>query len=110
MTIQRLLIAASLGFMSITAHATEIGISAQDTYLKVQGADAKVLFVDVRDPVEIMFVGFTVLFAYLAVQKWRIESVKDILADRELDALSRPATARAARNTDQPAVAGGSED
>lgn len=58
----------------------------------------------------VMFVGFTVLFAYLAVQKWRIESVKDILADRELDALSRPATARAARNTDQPAVAGGSED
>lgn len=58
----------------------------------------------------VMFVGFTLLFAYLAVQKWRVESVKDILADRELDALSRPATARAARNTDQPAVAGGSED
>lgn len=79
MTIQRLLIAASLGFMAIAAHATEIGISAQDTYLKVQGADAKVLFVDVRDPVEIMFVGFTdevhvnIPFLFVDRTQWNAE-------------------------------------
>lgn len=56
---KRLLVAASLSFLTITAHAVEIGISAQDTYNKVQLEGEKVLFVDVRDPVEIMFVGFT---------------------------------------------------
>lgn len=56
---KRLLIAASLSFMAVTASAVEIGISAQDTYDKVQLEGEKVLFVDVRDPVEIMFVGFT---------------------------------------------------
>lgn len=56
---KRLFIAASLGLMALTASAVEIGISAQDTYAKVRQDGAKVLFVDVRDPVEIMFVGFT---------------------------------------------------
>lgn len=41
------------------SQAPDIGITAQDTYAKVQQADAKVLFVDVRDPVEVMFVGFS---------------------------------------------------
>ncbi len=36
-----------------------MGISATDAYAKVQKQDNKVLLVDVRDPVEIMFVGFT---------------------------------------------------
>ena len=56
---KRWLIAATLGFMALTAHAVEIGISAEETYAKVQQANDKVLFVDVRDPVEIMFIGFT---------------------------------------------------
>ena len=42
-----------------TGQTLDIGITAQDTYAKVQQADAKVLFVDVRDPVEVMFVGFS---------------------------------------------------
>jgi len=56
---KRLLIALSFGLCALSANAAEIGISPQDAYAKVQQADAKVLFVDVRDPVEIMFVGFT---------------------------------------------------
>lgn len=55
---KRLLIAASLALFALSANAADIGISAQDAYAKVRQPDAKVLFVDVRDPVEIMFVGF----------------------------------------------------
>lgn len=51
-------IAATLGFITLTANAIEIGILAQDAYAKVQQAHAKVLLVDVRDPIEIMFTGF----------------------------------------------------
>ncbi len=56
---KRLLIAAALGFASLAAHAADLGISAQDTYAKIQNDEKNVLFIDVRDPVEIMFVGFS---------------------------------------------------
>jgi rhodanese-related sulfurtransferase len=56
---KHLFIAAALGFLVMTANASDSGITAQETYAKVQQADARVLLVDVRDPVEIMFVGFT---------------------------------------------------
>lgn len=56
---KRLLLVAALGLTALGAHAVDIGISAADTLAKVQQADSKVLFVDVRDPVEVMFVGFT---------------------------------------------------
>jgi len=56
---KRLLIATALGFASLAAQAAELAISAQDTYAKIQRNERNVLFIDVRDPVEIMFVGFT---------------------------------------------------
>jgi rhodanese-related sulfurtransferase len=56
---KRLLTSLFLGLLALTSQAADIGITAQDTYTKVQPVDAKVLFVDVRDPIEIMFVGFT---------------------------------------------------
>jgi len=56
---KRLLLAAVLGCGVLGAQAVELGISAQEAYAQVQKADSKVLFVDVRDPVEVMFVGFT---------------------------------------------------
>ncbi|MOA32264.1 Rhodanese-like domain protein [compost metagenome] len=34
-------------------------MTAQEVYTRVQQNDATLLFVDVRDPVEVMFVGFT---------------------------------------------------
>lgn len=58
----------------------------------------------------VCFAGFTMLFAYLLIQKYRIEVVRDRLADREMDALLAPQTAEArvtlARTGD---VSGGSE-
>lgn len=45
--------------MGMAANASDGAITAQETYVKVQQVPAKVLLVDVRDPVEIMFVGFT---------------------------------------------------
>jgi len=56
---KRLLLAAVLGCGVLGAQAVDLGISAQEAYAQVQKADSKVLFVDVRDPVEVMFVGFT---------------------------------------------------
>lgn len=56
---RKILIAVAIGFASLTAHAADIGISAKETYAKIQQAEQNVLFLDVRDPVEIMFVGST---------------------------------------------------
>ena len=56
---KRLLIAAAIGFASLTAQAADMAISAADTYTRIQQGERNVLFIDVRDPVEIMFVGFT---------------------------------------------------
>lgn len=76
---KRLFIAAAIGFSSLAAHAVDIAISAADTHARIQQADHKVLFVDVRDPVEIMFVGFSdavdVNIPYLLVDRtqWNAE-------------------------------------
>ena len=56
---KRFIAAAALGLFALVAHATELGISAKEAYEKVRQPNAKILFLDVRDPVEIMFVGFT---------------------------------------------------
>lgn len=57
--LKKMLLAVLLGASAWVAQAVELGISAQDTYAQVQKADSKVLFVDVRDPLEVMFIGFT---------------------------------------------------
>ena len=62
---KRLLAACTLGLaltIPAAAHADdahEFGISPQATYELMQERGDEVLFIDVRDPVEIMFVGFT---------------------------------------------------
>ena len=58
---KRLLTGVVLAWCALSVHAQtpDLGITAQETYAKVQQTDAKVLFVDVRDPVEVMFVGFS---------------------------------------------------
>jgi len=53
------LIALSLSMLAFAAQAVELEVTPQDAYARAQQEDAKILFVDVRDPVEIMFVGFT---------------------------------------------------
>jgi len=56
---KQLLLVASLGLFAPFAQAVELPISATDAYARVSQDQTPVLFVDVRDPVEIMFVGFT---------------------------------------------------
>lgn len=67
------LIAASLSLLAIAAHAVELEVTPQDAYARAQQEGADVLFVDVRDPVEIMFTGFTdvvdVNVPYLLVER-----------------------------------------
>jgi len=56
---KKLCAALTLGLACLAANAAELGISAKEVYEKVVSNDPGVLFIDVRDPVEIMFVGFT---------------------------------------------------
>src|SRR5690554_7955618 len=56
---KRLLLSTALGLLALTAQAADIGVTAHEVHARVQQDDAKLLFVDVRDPIEIMFVGFT---------------------------------------------------
>jgi rhodanese-related sulfurtransferase len=56
---KHLIVATCLSLLTLTAHAVDIAVSAQEVHSRIQQADATMLFVDVRDPVEIMFVGFT---------------------------------------------------
>ncbi len=48
-----------LSLAVFAVQAVELEISAKDAYAKTQQTEKPVLLVDVRDPVEIMFVGFT---------------------------------------------------
>ncbi|MCF6783582.1 rhodanese-like domain-containing protein [Stutzerimonas stutzeri] len=45
--------------LALNAHAVEIGMPAKEAQARVESGAGDFLFVDVRDPVEIMFVGFT---------------------------------------------------
>ncbi|WP_420231218.1 rhodanese-like domain-containing protein [Pseudomonas sp. ABY48] len=56
---KRLLLASILSLWAYASQAVEIGVAAQEVHDRVQRNDTGLLFVDVRDPVEIMFVGFT---------------------------------------------------
>lgn len=48
-----------LGLSAAAVQAVEMAISPQDVYQRIKAEEPNILFVDVRDPVEIMFVGFT---------------------------------------------------
>lgn len=57
--IRKLAVAATLALASLAATASELGIQATEAYARTQQTETPVLLVDVRDPVEIMFVGGT---------------------------------------------------
>ena len=59
MLMKKVVAAAALSVFSLSAYAVDIEISPTEAYEKTQAADQTVLLVDVRDPVEIMFVGFS---------------------------------------------------
>lgn len=56
--IQSLFSAVLLSLAVFSVQAVELAISAEEAYAKTQQTEHLVLFVDVRDPVEIMFIGF----------------------------------------------------
>lgn len=79
---KRVLLATALGLLNLTSFAADLAITAQETFAKVQQAEARVLFVDVRDPVEVMFVGFTdavhVNIPYLMVDRTAWEDKRGV--------------------------------
>ena len=56
--IQSLFSAVLLSLAVFSVQAVELAISAEEAYAKTQQTEQPVLLVDVRDPVEIMFIGF----------------------------------------------------
>lgn len=94
-----------LSLVVFAVQAVELEISAKDAYAKTQQTEKPVLLVDVRDPVEIMFVGFTdavdinIPFLVADRTKWNaernifpmernpefVEQIKAELAKRGLD-------------------------
>lgn len=54
-----IVLSAALTTGAGVAAAGEVGITPQETFEMVQNGQEQVLFIDVRDPVEIMFIGFT---------------------------------------------------
>ena len=97
--------AVVLSLAMFSAQAVELEISAKEAYAKTQQTKKTVLLVDVRDPVEIMFVGFTdavdvnIPFSMVDRTKWNpernvylvsrnpkfVEQIKAELAKRGLD-------------------------
>lgn len=81
---KRIFLAAALGLATWGVQASEMGLSAQEAYDKVQRQDGKVLLVDVRDPVEIMFVGSAdsvdVNIPFMLVDRTRFNEERGIFA------------------------------
>lgn len=81
---KRFFLAAAIGLTSLVAQASEMGISAQDAYEKIQQQKDKVLLIDVRDPVEIMFVGSAegvdVNIPFLLVDRTRFNEERGVFA------------------------------
>lgn len=81
---KRFFLAAAIGLTSLVAQAADMGISAQEAYEKIQQQKGKVLLIDVRDPVEIMFVGSAegvdVNIPFLLVDRTRFNEERGVFA------------------------------
>ncbi|PIE43988.1 MAG: sulfurtransferase [Gammaproteobacteria bacterium] len=55
----RILAITCLLLVQLNAHSDDMGISVQQMNTLLQEDRANIVFIDVRDPVEIMFIGFT---------------------------------------------------
>lgn len=66
------------------ANASQLGISAQEAYAKTQQSTQEVLLVDVRDPVEIMFIGSAdavdINIPFLLVNRNKFDTKRNIFA------------------------------
>ena len=87
--IQRLFSAVLLSLAVFSVQAVELAISAEEAYAKTQQTEQPVLLVDVRDPVEIMFIGFadamiaSGLMYALEKEGYRALHCKDLKAAKE---------------------------
>lgn len=76
-----LMLALVLGTFSV--QASELGMTAEEAYAKTQG-DTQVLLVDVRDPVEIMFIGSAeaadINIPFMLVDRSRYNTERNIFA------------------------------
>ena len=96
-------------FAADTLTAGELGVSAQATYELVQQKNDQVLFIDVRDPVEIMFIGFTdsvdqnIPFLMVDRSEWQDEGQR-FRMDRNADFISQVEQALAAKGLDKDAT------
>lgn len=100
----------STPFLSKAAFATaDLGLSAQATYELVQKQAEQVLFIDVRDPVEIMFIGFTdtvdqnIPFLLVDRQEWQDEQQR-FRMDRNPNFISQVEKALAAKGLNKDAT------
>lgn len=59
MRIHNLISGVLLSLAVFSVQAVELAISAEEAYAKTKQTEQPVLLVDVRDPVEIMFIGFS---------------------------------------------------
>lgn len=104
-----LLFAAALASPAALLQANEPGLTPQATYELIHSDPAGVLLVDVRDPVEIMFVGFTdeahVNIPYLIVDRdvWDAQNNRFSLGVNP-DFAAEIATALQARGLDRSAT------
>ena len=55
----RMLLPLALLFVPMLARGASYGLTPEETYARMRQQGGKILFVDVRDPIEIMFVGAT---------------------------------------------------
>jgi len=73
----------TLVFAAFAVQAGELGISAEEAYAKTQ-QEKKVLLIDVRDPVEIMFIGATdsadINIPFMLVDRSRYNTERNIFA------------------------------
>lgn len=92
-----------------TAEKNELAISAQATYDLVQAKQQSLLFIDVRDPVEVMFIGFTDVvdqnIPYLLVERneWQDEAQR-FRMDRNPNFISQVEAALAEKGLDKDAT------
>lgn len=80
--LKKAMFAVLIAGLSAPIMAMDIAIDAQEVHQRINAADASLLFVDVRDPVEIMFVGFTdsvhLNVPYLVVDRSRWDKARGV--------------------------------
>lgn len=80
MKIQKMVCGLALAILSSTSFAVDIAMSAAEAYEKAKNNEA--LLIDVRDPVEIMFTGFTdsvhINIPYLLVDRTRWDEKRNV--------------------------------